>query len=424
MNKLIFSILFTFSLSFASYSQESISYSDTSLRIVSISTYENSWVILSSKDTISFYPNVYELGDNLNKYTWQIPINKKEFSNKIWLDKDNVYTANKKNVEIFKNSNGEKTATIPFANVVSKPELKNNYYYFTAIVKGKYTLVCYNPKKKKAVWNFPVLEGTNSLIFTEDFIITKDSTNFPIALKYVNGKNTFPRKLEKGNNPYTVWNEMFSVHGNDPYDELFEANGKLYAINYYNGFLAEYDKEEYPIPNFRLDLNAFTQKNEFKLNTTTMGLVLFNNQGFQYLRYTELDSLRKMAKTDGFGIRILMVPFSKSQYFKIKSTTIMGNFSDFASAQVLDILDNKILLFENNGQVIGINPINGRTYNFQNIYESPSRYSIVNGNMVYYGFNERNLLKVKLERILTDEEKEQLLPPVEYREMFQQKGTN
>lgn len=424
MIKHFFTLLFAFSISFYAYSQESISLQDTSLRIVSISKYENSWAIQSSKDNISFYSNVFDLENDLSKFTWQIPLNKKEFANKFWVDKDHVYTANKKNVEVYKNLNGEKINTIAFANVVSKPELKNNLYYFTAIAKGKHTLVCYNPKKKKTVWSFPVLEGTNSLIFTEDFIITKDSTNFPIALKYVNGKNAFPRKLEKGNNPYTLWHEMFTAHGNDPYDELFEANGKLYAINYYNGFLAEYDKEEYPIPNVRLDLNAFTQKNEFKLNTTSMGLVLFNNQGFQYLRYTELDSLRKMAKTDAFGIRTLMVPFSKSQYFKIKSTTIMGNFADFASAQVLDILDNKILLFENNGQVIGINPVNGRTYNFQNIYESPSNFSIVNGNMVYYGFNERNLLKVKLERILTDEEKELLLPPVEYREMFQQKSSN
>lgn len=424
MNKQISVLLFTLFLSVASYSQESIFHSDTSFRIVSICKHENSWAIHNSNDSISYYSNVFDLGNNLNKYSWQIPINKKEFANKFWIDKDNLYTANKKNIEIFKTATGEKIATLDYANVVSKPEIKNNLYYFTTIVKGKYTLVCVNPKKKKAVWSFPVLEGTNALIFTEDFIITKDSTNFPIALKYENGKNAYPRKLEKGNNPFTVWHEMFTAHGNDPYDELFEANGKLYAINYYNGFLAEYDKEEYPIPNIRLDMNAFTQKNEFKLNTTSMGLILFNNQGFQYLRYTELDSLRKMAKTDAFGIRTLMVPFSKSQYFKIKSTTIMGNFADFASAQVLDILDNKILLFENNGQVIGINPVNGRTYNFQNIYESPSKFSIVNGNMVYYGFNERNLFKVKLERILTDEEKELLLPPEEYREMFQNWRTN
>lgn len=399
--------------------QDLIKFSDPELLVDNFFIQDSAWVI-TTKNKRAFYYEAKDKKDisNLDGYTWKYTLSDSKFAGKVWLDKDNVYFVNINNVERVNKKDGALIDELPFANIDNAPYSDGKHVYLIADYKGKRSQICYYLKKKKIVWAVPIHTDFANPVYTQRFIITRDETGFPITLSYDKGKPMLPEKYE-GGCPFNSWVDMFNMNHNDLSDSFFYYDGYVYAVNYYLGFLRKFEPNNYPIPLVSVDMNKFTKRESFSYAKLPNGSLFYSRQGIQFVSEKELDSLNKTQRKGPMGTFQLSIPYSKPQYYKIKQTTLLGNFLDFESSKFIAFLENRYIVFEQNGQMIGISPIGARTYNFPNLGYPIDKFSLF-GNVIFYSSpNTSALIKAKIERVYTEEEIKAMQPPQEIIDMFE-----
>ena len=412
---LVFLIVTIFSTS----AQESIQFSDTTLKVAKFFNHHGEWVIITKNNKAFYYDKTSKDMTNLDGFKWKYTLSASDFNGKVWFDNEHIYFGNKSNVERVSKADGTLVGPLPFENVNSQPFFDGKYIHLIADYKGKYSQICFEPKKKKVVWAEKTSKDFTSPVYSERFIITRDSTGFPITLSYDKGKVMYPEMYE-GSCPFS-WIDLFNMYGNDLSDSVFYYNGHVYAVNFYLGFIRQYEPKNYPVPLVTVDMNKFTKRAPFKYIIKPEGSMFYTHQGVQFVSNQELDSLKKIKRMGAMGAPMPTIPISQPHYYKIKSTTQMGDFLDFGRSEFIMFLDNRYYVFEDNAQMIGVSPVGARTYNFPKLYYPIDVYS-VQGDIVFYSSEGiPYLLKIKVERIMTDEELKLLEPSPEILKMMQER---
>lgn len=399
-----------------------ITFSDTTNKVKTFFNKGGEWMVLTTNNELFYYGFINEQFGSLDDAVWHysIPQDSKNEGFNLYTDRDYVYLVSDSEVEVILKSEGSSAYTLRYDNVSSKPYFDGKFFYFMGVYKGDYGQICVEAKKRpKHKWFYKSIKQFNAPIYTERFIITRDSFNFPITLDYAKGTEALPQKYE-GRCPFPSWVDMFNVYGNDPSDSFFYDGNYVYAVNFPLGFIRKYEPNEYPASLLSVDMNKFTRRSSFKYARHSTGHLLYNNQGFQNVSNEEIDSLRKTLRPGPMGAPMPAIPYSNPQYYKVKSTTKMGEFKDFGRANFLGLLGYQFLVFEDGGQLIGVSPVNGRTYNFPDLKYPFLQYTLI-GDVVYYTSpNYDVMFRSKIGRIFTDEEKELLKPPPEYYERLKQ----
>lgn len=399
-----------------------ISFSDTANKVSRFFHEEGAWWVLTTQNDLFYYGYINSQFSSLDDAVWKYSLGSdaKTENYKLFADKDYVYWVTASEVEVIQKSDGTNAYTLRYENVKSKPYFDGKFFHFMGDYKGAYGQICVEAKKRpKHKWFYKSVQQFNSPIYTERFIITRDSFNFPITLDYTRGQEALPQKYE-GACPFPSWVDMFNVYGNDPSDSFFYDGSYVYAVNFPLGFIRKYDPNEYPASILSVDMNKFTRRSPFNYARHSTGHLLYNNQGFQNVTHEEMDSLKKTLRPGPMGAPMPAIPYSTPQFYKVKSTTKMGNFKDFGRAHFIGLLDYQYLVFEDGGQLIGVSPVNGRTYNFPDLKYAFGQYTLL-GDVVYYTSpNYDVMFRSKIGRIFSDEEKELLKPPPEYYERLKQ----
>ncbi|MCO6494984.1 MAG: hypothetical protein J5I91_04805 [Bacteroidetes bacterium] len=399
--------------------QELIRFSDPELLVSDFFPHDSAWII-TTQNKRAFYYEAKDKKDltNLDGYTWKYTLSDSRFNGKVWFDNENVYFGNTNNTERVNRKNGTLIDELPFANIDNAPYSDGKHVYLIADYKGKRSQICYYLKRKKVVWAVPTSKDFSTPIYTQRFIITRDETGFPITLSYDKGKPMLPEKYE-GGCPFNSWVDMFNMNNNDLSDSFFYYDGYVYAVNFYLGFLRKFEPNNYPIPLVSVDMNKFTKRESFSYAKIPSGSLFYSRQGIQFVSETELDSLNKTQRKGPMGTFQLSIPLSKPQYYKVKQTTLLGNFLDFETSNFIAFLENRYIVFEQNGQMIGVSPVGARTYNFPNLGYPIDKFSLFDDIIFYSSANTSALIKAKIERVFTEEEIKAMQPPQEILDMIQ-----
>lgn len=399
--------------------QELIRFSDPELLVSDFFPHDSAWII-TTQNKRAFYYEAKDKKDltNLDGYTWKYTLSDSRFNGKVWFDNENVYFGNTNNTERVNRKNGTLIDELPFANIDNAPYSDGKHVYLIADYKGKRSQICYYLKRKKVVWAVPTSKDFSTPIYTQRFIITRDETGFPITLSYNKGKPMLPEKYE-GGCPFNSWVDMFNMNNNDLSDSFFYYDGYVYAVNFYLGFLRKFEPNNYPIPLVSVDMNKFTKRESFSYAKIPSGSLFYSRQGIQFVSETELDSLNKTQRKGPMGTFQLSIPLSKPQYYKVKQTTLLGNFLDFETSNFIAFLENRYIVFEQNGQMIGVSPVGARTYNFPNLGYPIDKFSLFDDIIFYSSANTSALIKAKIERVFTEEEIKAMQPPQEILDMIQ-----
>jgi hypothetical protein len=402
---------------------EVIAFSDTGIKVKDFINHHGEWVVIAQNNTAYYYGHSNENIISLDTYVWKYKLSASGFVGKVWFDNEHVYFGNAKSVERVGKYNGSMIDELPFENINSAPFYDGKNLHFIAPYKGKMSQICYRPGKKKGkiLWTAQTYKNFTTPVYSERFIITRDSTNFPITLSYEKGEVMLPEKYENAC-PFPSWVDMFNIHGNDPSDSFFYYNGYIYAISPYYGILRRFEPKNYPIPLVSVDMNKLTKKGPFNFSQHSLGSMIYTREGIHFITNEEMDSLQKTQRKGPFGEYMPSIPISKYEYYKIKSTTILGNFGRFADSRFIGTAeDNRYFVFEGGGQLIGVSPQIARTYNFPNL-GAPIKTASTHPNYLYY-YQEGMpyLYRIKLQRIYTQEEIEAMQPSPEILEMLRQR---
>lgn len=415
----ILSLLLISCLTLSTNAQDVIKFSDSNLVVKQFFNNNGEWVIITNNNKAFYYDDKDKKEiTNLDGYNWKYTLSSSQFNDRVWFDKDNVYFGNQNNIERVSKKDGVLIDELPFANVNSAPYSDGKHIYLIAEYKGKPSQICYYIKRKKTVWAATVPAGFNTPIYTERFIITRDETGFPITLDYEKGKPKLP-SIYEGSCPFNSWVDMFNMHHNDLSDSFFYYDGYIYAVNFHYGFFSKYEPNNYPVPLVTVDMNKFTKREPFSYAKTPDGSLFYSRQGIQFVSDKELDSLNKTQRKGPMGTFMLSIPLSKPQYYKVKSTTILGNFEDFLSSRYIAFLENRYIVFEQNKQMIGVSPKGARTYNFPKLFYPIDKYCLFDNVLIYSTPTLPYLIKMKIERVFTQEEIEAMQPSPELLEMMQ-----
>lgn len=399
--------------------QSSIGFSDTLLKVKSFYPLESEWVILTTNNRAFYYAKPQAESVNLDSFQWSYTVKAADFNGSVWTDSAFVYFGYNNYVDRVNKADGKLLEKLPFQGVCAAPYFNGTHFFLGAKVKGKYMQLCVVPKKMKVLWSFPIDEDFCDPIYTSHAIITRDTTGHPITIDYAKGKVTVP-PVFVDKFPFRTWSEMFVLHGNEPSDSLFMYNGWLYAMNPYTGYLKRFKPENYPVADLRIDMSRFASKAPFVFSMHPEGALYHSHQGIHLLVNEELDSLQRIPRKDGNGAKMVVVPLSQSHFYKIKGTTQMGNFNDFGTAKFITILENRYIVFEQNGQMIGVSTVGARTFNFPKLSFSIQDFALFEDVIFFAAKGVPFLLRAKIERIMTEEELKQLEPSPEIKEMLRQ----
>jgi hypothetical protein len=398
--------------------QEYLSFSDTQHKFKEWVNHHGEWIILTKKNHAFYYGQSHAGISSLDDYLWDMPLSA-DFTGPIWFDRDHIFFKFKDRLMQVHKKNAAEMTTYKISDIEGSPHFNGTHLFYVGTIKGQRGQICYIPKKKKAAWIFPLEPTYTPTIYTSDFMICRDPSGLPLTIDYEKGKPVYPAKYQN-DNPFSSWLELYTSFGNDPYDSLFFRDDKIYAFNRYFGYLRMYHPNLYPETAVTVDMNGFTKKNsDFNYTYGKYGHMFHTHQGFQLVTHLELDSLSRFTRPAHLSPHLPLNPISKPQYYKVKSTTKMGEFSDFGRSQFLGALGHDYLVFEDEGQMIGVSPYNGRTYNFPQTPSAITHFTLHENTLFFTVEHIPALIKMEVDRVMSDEELKQLEPPKEYFEMLE-----